>query len=71
MYGLPISIQPKIFTKFIKVENGSELAKGERLKGLIESRGEGAYLVCHPSPGYEQVQGDLTEINFITIEERQ
>jgi hypothetical protein len=53
------------------VENGSELAKGERLKGLIESRGEGAYLVCHPSPGYEQVQGDLTEINFITIEERQ
>ena len=37
---------------------------------LIETRGEGGYLKCYPSPGYEVVYGSLEEINTITDSER-
>ncbi len=48
-----------------------EKEKGERFKTLIETRGEGGLIVCFPSPGYILEQGDLTELQFITPEERQ
>lgn len=37
---------------------------------LIETRGEGAYFVCSPSPGYEMIQGCLTSLPEITPDER-
>lgn len=38
---------------------------------LIETRGEGGYVVAPPSPGYKWIQGDTQSIKFITEEERE
>ena len=35
---------------------------------LIEAKAEGGYALCPPSPGYEMVQGDLTQIPTISID---
>lgn len=43
----------------------------EKCKVLIETRGEGGYFMCHPSPGYELVYGDFSSIKKITKEQRQ
>lgn len=37
---------------------------------LIETRGERGYALCAPSPGYQFLQGDLTTVPTITVEER-
>jgi len=37
---------------------------------LIETRGEGGLFLCAPSPGYELVQGDFTNLPVLTAEER-
>lgn len=52
------------------VEGNRKLAKNERKEVLIETRGEGGYLKCYPSKGYEVIYGDLTEINTISSTER-
>ena len=38
---------------------------------LIETRGEGGQFLCEPSDGYSVIQGKLTEIKTITIEEHE
>jgi replicative DNA helicase len=43
---------------------------GEKVKVLIETRGEGGYIVASPTPGYSYLQGDPTAIPTITEEER-
>jgi len=52
------------------IEGNQKLAKNERKEVLIETRGEGGYLKCYPSAGYEVVYGDLEEINNISDTER-
>lgn len=49
-----------------------ELKKSPHLKqyGMIETRGEAGIIVCHPSPGYTWLQGDLTTVPVITPEAR-
>lgn len=42
----------------------------DKVRVLIETRGEGGYFVVFPSPNYEVVYGDLCKINEITPEER-
>lgn len=37
---------------------------------LLETRGEGGYIACAPSPGYEIIQGCFGSIPRITVEER-
>lgn len=37
---------------------------------LIETRGEGGLFLCHPTPGYELLQGDLADLPLVTAEER-
>ena len=37
---------------------------------VIETRGEGGYLISAPSPGYERLQGDLAEPPLLTSDER-
>lgn len=48
-------------------------ARGEaaKLKASIETRGQGSYIVCPPTPGYELLAGDLAELPVLTPEERQ
>lgn len=38
---------------------------------LIETRGEGGLFLCAPTPGYELLQGDLTELPILTARERE
>src|SRR3990167_2456992 len=47
-----------------------EKLKGEKIKVLIETRGEGGYVMVAPSPKYELLYGSFDKINTITIEER-
>jgi hypothetical protein len=51
-------------------DGNKKLAKNERKEVLIETRGEGGYLKCYPSEGYEVIYGDLTKINTISDTER-
>lgn len=44
---------------------------GEKVKVLIETRGEGGYIVVAPSEGYEFIQNDLSNIPEITASERE
>ena len=37
---------------------------------LIETKGEGGYVIVSPSPGYKPVQGSLINLNILTDDER-
>lgn len=37
---------------------------------LIETRGEGGFVVCAPTPGYKEIQGSLLDVPEITPDER-
>ncbi len=44
--------------------------KGQ-LKEIAETRGEGGYVVCAPSPGYDLIQGQLDSPPMLTAEQRE
>lgn len=48
-----------------------EAEKGERVKVLFETRGEGGYIVAHPSPGYSIEIGSFAKLPEITPEQRE
>ncbi len=48
-----------------------ESATGDKVKVLIETRGEGGYFVAAPTVGYEWMQGTFKEIPLITASERE
>lgn len=50
--------------------NEEEQAKGEKVKVLLETRGEGGYIACYPTKGYELVYGDFSKIQTISPDER-
>jgi hypothetical protein len=46
-------------------------AQADNVRVLIETRGEGGYIICAPSEGYRVMSAaDLSEIPLITVEER-
>jgi len=45
-------------------------SQNDKTRVLLETRGEGGYIMCFPSDGYEIVHGDYYGINEITPEER-
>ncbi len=47
-----------------------EAASGDKIKVLIETRGEGGYFVAAPTVGYAWAQGTIKEIPLITAKER-
>ena len=51
--------------------NEEEIAIGEKVKVLIETRGEKGYIAIAPSPGYELIYGSWDKIQTITEEERE
>ena len=53
-----------------QVESSRVLSANSKKEVLIETRGEGAYVIAPPSPGYRFVQGDFENIPLITPEER-
>ncbi len=48
-----------------------ESKTGEKVKVLIETRGEGGYIAVAPSEGYEIIQGDILNIPELTERERE
>lgn len=52
------------------ISSSRKLAKNEEGKAVIETRGEGGYIKCYPSKGYELIQGDFSTIPIISPEER-
>lgn len=52
------------------VSSSRKLAKNSEGKAIIETRGEGGYIKCYPSDGYEMIQGSFEHIPIITPEER-
>jgi len=42
----------------------------DRVVTLIETRGQGGLFLCSPTPGYEHIQGDLTNLPVLTTDER-
>lgn len=53
-----------------RVATSSELGTGERIKTLIETRGEGGYILIAPSIDYEFIKGFPGDIQYISVEER-
>lgn len=51
-------------------EIASKAKKNDKVRVLLETRGEGGYIMCYPSKGYELVYGDFYGINEITPDER-
>jgi hypothetical protein len=45
-------------------------AKADKVRVLIETRGEKGYIACYPTKGYELVYGSFDNIQEITIEQR-
>ena len=41
-----------------------------KIKTLIETRGESGLFLCAPTPGYESIQGDLTDLPVLRSAER-
>lgn len=63
----------KAIFKGLSHEKALEKAKsadGEKVKVLIETRGEKGYFLIAPSEGYKIIQGDIRNIPVISIEER-
>lgn len=46
-------------------------AANDKVRVLFETRGEGGYVMCFPSDGYEFIHGDFFSISEITPEERE
>lgn len=46
-------------------------ASSDKVRVLFETRGEGGYIMCFPTPGYELTFGDYQSIDEITPEQRQ
>ncbi len=52
-------------------EKALRSANNDKVRVLLETRGEGGFVVCFPSKGYELIYGDYYSINEITVEERE
>lgn len=51
-------------------EIASKASKNDKVRVLLETRGEGGYIMCYPSDGYKLIYGDYYGINEITPDER-
>ena len=45
-------------------------ASNDKVRVLLETRGEGGYIMCYPTPGYELIHLDYYNIHEISVEER-
>lgn len=59
-----------IYYRCPNIEGSKKLAVNSKGQVLIETRGEGGYVIAPPSPGYTITQGNFDKIPVITSEER-
>ena len=60
-----------IYYRCSVIEGNKKLAVKSNREVLLETRGEGGYIIAPPSPGYKYIQGDYSNIPTITPEERE
>ena len=60
-----------IYYRCSEIAGNLKLAVKENKEVLVETRGEGGYIIAPPSPGYKYIQGEPTNIPTITTEERE
>ncbi len=48
-----------------------EKTKGDKVKVLIETRGNGGYVMIYPTKGYKFIQGDLKTVSYISDADRE
>jgi hypothetical protein len=53
------------------IEGNQKLAANSDGEVLIETRGEGGYIIASPTPGYQFISSQISEIPTITKEERE
>lgn len=53
------------------IEGNQVFARNEAREAIIETRGEGGYIVMAPSRGYELLQGNFKQVERITQKERE
>jgi uncharacterized protein YaaR (DUF327 family) len=51
-------------------EKALRVAENDKVRVLIETRGQGGYVVAPPTPGYSYIQGEPGNIPILTPEER-
>lgn len=54
-----------------EIAGNQKLARNKEGEVVLETRGEGGYIVIHPTPGYKLLRGSLSEIPTITAAQRQ
>lgn len=59
-----------IYYRCETIEGNLKLAHNEKGEAILETRGEGGYVVAPPTPNYKSIQGDYNSIPDITTEER-
>ena len=59
-----------LYYRCSEIEGNQQLSRNSKREVLIETRGEGGYVIAPPSPGYRIVQGDFENIPVISSEER-
>lgn len=57
--------------KNVSKEESKKRATNDKVRVLLETRGEGGMVVCFPSKGYEFIQGDWYSITELTLDERE
>jgi len=60
-----------IYYRCSTIEGNKKLATKENREVLIETRGQGGYVLAPPSKGYNFIQGDINNIPTITPAERE
>ena len=59
-----------IYYRCETIEGNLKLAHNEKGEAILETRGEGGYVVAPPTPNYKSIQGSYSSIPDITTEER-
>lgn len=73
----PTTSDERKFTYDLEIERGADeasatkRAKNDKVRVLLETRGEGGYIMCSPSKGYKLIHRDYYGIEEITIEQRE
>ncbi len=52
------------------IEEAVKSRDNDKIRDLIETRGQGGYVMCYPSPKYDLIYGKLESIQTITPQER-
>ena len=60
-----------IYYKCISIAGNLKLSTKKNREVLVETRGEGGYVIAPPTPGYNYIQGEPINIPTITPEERE